>query len=173
MGWRAAPGHGMIRTMGGARPKRTTTPEIASRAFDVLVAGLVLLVVWPVRGAIGLTMGSPVLFRQQRAGRHGATFEFVKFRTMRTAQPGDDGPDADEARPTEVGGPLRATGLDGLPPLGENARGRDGPRRAPTAADPFPAPLLGLPCPPSRGAAGHHRVGPGPRTQRPDLGRPA
>jgi lipopolysaccharide/colanic/teichoic acid biosynthesis glycosyltransferase len=51
--------------------------------------GLVLLVVWPVLAAlvpaIRLTMDSPVLFRQQRAGRHGATFELLKFRTMRTA----------------------------------------------------------------------------------------
>ena len=48
-------------------------------------------------------MGSPVLFRQQRAGRDGATFELVKFRTMRTAEPGDDGPDTDEDRLTRLG----------------------------------------------------------------------
>ena len=42
-----------------------------------------------------------MLFRQQRAGWHGATFELVKFRTMRTAEPGDDGPDVDEARPRD------------------------------------------------------------------------
>lgn len=41
--------------MPAGRPTRTTTPEIASRAFDVVVAGLVLLVLlvmWPVLAAV-------------------------------------------------------------------------------------------------------------------------
>ena len=95
--------------------------EIASRAFDVLVAALVLLVTWPVLLAIALairvTMGSPVLFRQQRAGLDGATFELVKFRTMRTPEPGDDGPDTDADRLTRLGKLLRASSLDELPTL--------------------------------------------------------
>ena len=95
--------------------------EIASRAFDVVVAALVLLVTWPVLLAIALairvTMGSPVLFRQQRAGLDGATFELVKFRTMRTAEPGDDGPDTDAGRLTRLGKLLRASSLDELPTL--------------------------------------------------------
>jgi lipopolysaccharide/colanic/teichoic acid biosynthesis glycosyltransferase len=47
----------MIRTMGGELDgelggrRGTTTSEIA-RAFDVVVAGLVLLVVWPVLAAV-------------------------------------------------------------------------------------------------------------------------
>jgi len=112
--------------------------EIASRAFDVVVAGLVLLVAWPVLAvvalAIRLTMGAPVLFRQQRAGRNGTTFELVKFRTMRTAEPGDDGPDTDEARLTKLGKLLRATSLDELPTLVNVLRGEMslvGPRPLP------------------------------------------
>ena len=112
--------------------------EVASRAFDVVVAGLVLLVTWPVLVAVALairlTMGSPVMFRQQRAGRHGATFELVKFRTMRTAAPGDDGPDTDEARLTKLGKVLRATSLDELPTLVNVLRGEMslvGPRPLP------------------------------------------
>ena len=112
--------------------------EVASRAFDVVVAGLVLLVTWPVLVvvalAIRLTMGSPVMFRQQRAGRHGAPFELVKFRTMRTAAPGDDGPDTDEARLTKLGKVLRATSLDELPTLVNVLRGEMslvGPRPLP------------------------------------------
>jgi hypothetical protein len=44
----------MIRTVGGERdgqqggPRETTTSEIAWSVFDVVVAGLVPLVVWPV-----------------------------------------------------------------------------------------------------------------------------
>jgi lipopolysaccharide/colanic/teichoic acid biosynthesis glycosyltransferase len=91
MGWRTVPGRGMIRTVGGERDgqqcgqRGTTTSEIASKAFDVVVAGLVVLVAWPVLAAVApgirLTMGWPVLFRQRRAGRHAATFELMKFRT--------------------------------------------------------------------------------------------
>jgi glycosyltransferase involved in cell wall biosynthesis len=48
----------MIHTVGGERDgqqgdrRGTTTSDIASRAFDVVVAGLVLLVVWPVLAAV-------------------------------------------------------------------------------------------------------------------------
>jgi sugar transferase EpsL len=112
--------------------------EVASRVFDVVVAGLVLLVAWPVLAgvalAIRLTMGSPVMFRQQRAGRDGRTFELVKFRTMRTAEPGDDGPETDEARLTKLGKVLRASSLDELPTLVNVLRGEMslvGPRPLP------------------------------------------
>ena len=101
--------------------------EAASRAFDVVVAALVLAVTSPVIVGVALairaTMGSPVLFRQPRAGRDGETFEVVKFRTMRTAAPGDDGPDTDEARLTGLGRLLRATSLDELPTLVNVLRG--------------------------------------------------
>jgi lipopolysaccharide/colanic/teichoic acid biosynthesis glycosyltransferase len=112
--------------------------EAASRLFDVVVAGLVLLVAWPVLAAVALairlTMGSPVMFHQQRAGRDGTTFELVKFRTMRTAAPGDDGPETDEARLTRLGNVLRASSLDELPTLVNVLRGEMslvGPRPLP------------------------------------------
>jgi sugar transferase EpsL len=112
--------------------------DAASRALDLMVAVLVLAVTWPVLAVVALavraTMGSPVLFRQQRAGRHGRTFELVKFRTMRTAEPGDDGPDTDEARLTRLGKLLRATSLDELPSLVNVVRGEMslvGPRPLP------------------------------------------
>jgi len=99
----------------------------ASRVLDVVLGVLVLAVTWPVLLAVAVairaTMGSPVLFRQQRAGRDGGTFELVKFRTMRTAAPGDDGPETDEARLTRLGRLLRATSLDELPTLMNVLRG--------------------------------------------------
>jgi lipopolysaccharide/colanic/teichoic acid biosynthesis glycosyltransferase len=112
--------------------------EALSRVLDLVVAALVLALAWPVLLAIALairaTMGAPVLFRQQRAGRGGRTFEVVKFRTMRTAEPGDDGPDTDEARLTRLGKLLRATSLDELPTLVNVVRGEMslvGPRPLP------------------------------------------
>lgn len=101
--------------------------EAVSRALDVFVAAVLLAVAWPVLAVIALairvTMGSPVLFRQRRAGRAGQTFELVKFRTMRNAAPGADGPDTDAARLTRLGRVLRASSLDELPTLVNVLRG--------------------------------------------------
>jgi lipopolysaccharide/colanic/teichoic acid biosynthesis glycosyltransferase len=105
----------------------TTVSDTASRVLDVVISVAVLAVTWPVLAAVALavrvTMGSPVLFRQQRAGRGGGTFELVKFRTMRHPAPGDDGPDSDEARLTRLGRLLRATSIDELPTLVNVVRG--------------------------------------------------
>jgi sugar transferase EpsL len=105
---------------------------------DAAVAAVVLVAAAPVIAAIAvavrISMGSPVMFRQARAGRRGETFELVKFRTMRTAAPGDDGPDTDEARLTRLGKLLRATSLDELPTLINVLRGEMslvGPRPLP------------------------------------------
>jgi exopolysaccharide biosynthesis polyprenyl glycosylphosphotransferase len=55
-------------------------------AFDRVLAALILLVLSPFLGAIALailvTMGRPLLFRQERIGRDGHVFDMLKFRTM-------------------------------------------------------------------------------------------
>ena len=61
--------------------------ELRARyAIDRLVAVLALIGLSPlllaVALAVRLTMGSPVLFRQERLGRDGRTFDMLKFRTM-------------------------------------------------------------------------------------------
>jgi sugar transferase EpsL len=68
--------------------------------------------------AIRLTMGSPILFRQQRPGYKGQPFEVLKFRTMRE---GDDLPD--EERLTRLGVFMRQLSLDELPQLWNIIRG--------------------------------------------------
>jgi lipopolysaccharide/colanic/teichoic acid biosynthesis glycosyltransferase len=94
---------------------------LAKRALDVVGASLGLLVAAIPMAVIGialrLTMGSPVLFRQERPGRHGAPFTILKFRTMRAG----DGPDAE--RLTALGRRLRSTSLDELPELWNVLRG--------------------------------------------------
>jgi exopolysaccharide biosynthesis polyprenyl glycosylphosphotransferase len=66
-------------------PDRTVA-LLVKRVFDMSVATLAMLVGSPILLAIALAIrardGSPVLFRQQRIGLHGRTFQMLKFRTM-------------------------------------------------------------------------------------------
>jgi lipopolysaccharide/colanic/teichoic acid biosynthesis glycosyltransferase len=105
----------------GERPPCRVRRFRTSRFLDLAVAVPVLVVASPVivglAVLIRLRMGSPVLFRQARAGRGGEVFELAKFRTMRPAAPGDDGPESDGDRLTPLGRALRSTSLDELPTL--------------------------------------------------------
>jgi lipopolysaccharide/colanic/teichoic acid biosynthesis glycosyltransferase len=96
------------------------------RAFDLLFAVPVAVVSLPVQAVVAVavrrTMGSPVLFRQQRPGLHGEPFEMVKFRTMLAPAP-ERGLVEDADRLTRLGRVLRATSLDELPSLWNVVRG--------------------------------------------------
>lgn len=91
------------------------------RIIDILGAGLGLLLFSPVLAIvaykIGREMGSPVLFRQMRPGRHGKPFKMVKFRTMRDTIDTDGRPLPDAARLTKLGRFLRSSSIDELPEL--------------------------------------------------------
>jgi sugar transferase EpsL len=100
-----------------------------SRLLDLVVAVTALTLGAPIIAAVAVAirikMGSPVLFRQERAGQGGRTFELVKFRTMSVPKPGEEGfrPDTDEARLTKLGAILRSTSLDELPTMLNVLRG--------------------------------------------------
>ncbi|MCX7608536.1 MAG: sugar transferase [Anaerolineales bacterium] len=100
---------------------------LSKRLFDFFVALLLLIVLAPLLLLIALLVrikhGSPVIFRQQRAGYKGRPFWIYKFRTM-TDRTGPDGhllPD--EERLTPLGRFLRSTSLDELPELINVLRG--------------------------------------------------
>ena len=101
-------------------------------ALDRCGAALVLVLGAPVFAllalAVLLALGRPILFRQRRAGRHGAPFTLLKFRSMRAGE----APDA--ARLGLFGRWLRASALDELPQMVNVLRGEMslvGPRPLP------------------------------------------
>lgn len=97
------------------------------RLFDLVLAAVLLVVAGPVllvvAGLVRVFLGSPVLFRQQRPGLHGAPFEILKFRTMTDARGGDGQLLPDALRLTSFGRFLRASSLDELPELINILRG--------------------------------------------------
>lgn len=101
----------------------------AKRAFDVMAASAGLVALSPLLAAIAaavkLDSRGPVLFRQERVGRHFRPFRLLKFRTMvpdAEARGGQLTVGEDE-RITRVGRLLRRTKLDELPQLWNVVRG--------------------------------------------------
>jgi sugar transferase EpsL len=106
---------------------------------DVVIAGVGLMLLWPllclVAAAIRLTMGPPVLFREERSGLHGEPFTMVKFRTMTDERDQDGRLLPDPLRLTRIGAFFRRTSIDELPQLWSVLKGDMsiiGPRPLPT-----------------------------------------
>ncbi len=116
-------------TMNAASTSRTLWARGGKRAFDVPASAVLLLVLAPLllltALLIKVTGRGPIFFVQDRAGKDGAIFRLLKFRTMR----GDRTPDAKELVPlshpeiTPVGWLLRRLKIDELPQLANVARG--------------------------------------------------
>ncbi len=119
-------------------PPRSTLAM--KRALDIVVSGLMLTLLSPLLLAIALLIvvdsGTPVFFRQKRAGKDGAPFTMLKVRTRvidaeeRLAELVDleklDEPAfkiPDDPRITRAGKLLRRTSLDELPQLINVLRG--------------------------------------------------
>ncbi len=128
-----------VLSIGAHRLSRSS--RAAKRALDVAVAGLALVLMAPLLGLVALFVKcdsrGPVFFRQPRAGRGGAVFHLLKFRSMY--------PDADQRkveivaqndvddgvmfkihrdpRVTRVGRVIRRLSIDELPQLVNVLRG--------------------------------------------------
>ena len=94
---------------------------MAKRLFDVLLAGMGLLLSWPLLLLLAvwvrLDSPGPALYRQLRIGRGGVPFRIRKFRTMFVDAGGPPLTVGDDPRITRAGRVLRRTRLDELPQL--------------------------------------------------------
>jgi lipopolysaccharide/colanic/teichoic acid biosynthesis glycosyltransferase len=135
----ASPGYGGSSGPDGGDPDvvlsdatQGTYVRTVKPVFDRVVAALLLLGLAPVIAAlalaVGISMGRPVIFRQQRVGLGGELFTLWKFRTMRpdrrTSTVPYDGPERrlrhkteHDPRVTPVGAFLRKWSLDEIPQL--------------------------------------------------------
>jgi len=97
------------------------------RLMDILASSTILFLFGPVMilTSIGiyLSMGRPVLFRQQRPGLEGRIFTLMKFRTMHEGRDREGRLLPNERRVTPLGRILRHTSLDELPQLFNVLRG--------------------------------------------------
>ncbi|HZA50093.1 MAG TPA: exopolysaccharide biosynthesis polyprenyl glycosylphosphotransferase, partial [Myxococcaceae bacterium] len=102
---------------------------VLKRSFDMSVAVLALALSAPVMLVavilVKLSSRGPILYRQERMGMDGRTFEILKFRTMRIdAEPaGARMASKDDPRRTWVGAFLRRYSIDELPQLFNVLRG--------------------------------------------------
>jgi lipopolysaccharide/colanic/teichoic acid biosynthesis glycosyltransferase len=125
-----------------AAPRTRPAVDVMCRALDLVVAALMVIVLAPLLAAIAviikLDSPGPVLFRQQRVGRHRKRFQVAKFRTMQhnadhevhrdymlaLIESGMPAPKlAGDVRVTRFGNFLRRTSLDELPQLWNVLRG--------------------------------------------------
>lgn len=106
-------------------PEPMQTWELSlKRLFDLVVSMIILVLGFPIWILIGLAVfissHGPVIYRQNRVGRHGSTFVMFKYRTMRADAEESTGPvwaSPDDPRYTSIGRWLRKWRLDEIPQL--------------------------------------------------------
>ena len=91
------------------------------RTFDILASFFGLIILSPLLLVAGLLVRfsseGPVLFRQERTGRHGIPFTIYKFRTMFVDHGGSSVSVKGEKRITPIGTVLRKFKIDEFPEL--------------------------------------------------------
>lgn len=91
------------------------------RFIEIIIAFVGMIIGFPLMILLSLgvllSMGQPILFRQNRVGLHGESFELIKFRTMTDAKDDNGNLLSDTERTTPLGRFLRRSRLDELPEL--------------------------------------------------------
>ena len=97
---------------------------LVKRLIDIVLAAAALLVLLPLLPLVALAIWwedkGPPLYRQERMGLDGKSFQILKFRSMRIDAESSTGPIwavKGDSRRTHVGAFLRRTSLDELPQL--------------------------------------------------------
>jgi sugar transferase EpsL len=102
-------------------PRMSFYGTTGKRIFDVCFSAAGLVITLPLIAIVALviraTLGSPILFAQERPGLAGRPFVLYKFRSMTDARARDGELLADGSRLTRVGVWLRKLSLDELPQL--------------------------------------------------------
>jgi len=111
-------------------PVESFAYTVVKRAFDLLAASLGLVLLSPIFIAIAtvvkISSPGPILFRQERIGRHGKSFTLLKFRTMQCSSKSESDrlwTTKNDPRCTVIGAILRRFSLDELPQLLNVVRG--------------------------------------------------
>jgi lipopolysaccharide/colanic/teichoic acid biosynthesis glycosyltransferase len=122
----------------GRREKRSGGDSGVKRLLDILLALVVAVLFSPILALTALlvfaSLGSPVLFQQNRAGLEGRSFTLLKWRSMRNATDVHGRLLPDEQRVTRVGLIIRRFRIDELPSVINILRGElsfVGPRPLP------------------------------------------
>ncbi|MGQ8364684.1 TIGR03013 family XrtA/PEP-CTERM system glycosyltransferase [Glaciecola sp. 1036] len=107
--------------------------EIVDYWINVTLAILILLVTWPIMLITALIIyiddgyrtKAPILYKQERVGLNGATFNILKFRSMRpdAEKDGAKWASKNDSRVTSIGGFIRKYRIDELPQLLNVLRG--------------------------------------------------
>jgi len=103
---------------------------VIKRTFDIAASLVLLIATLPlilvVATLVAMESGAPIIYRQQRVGLGGRTFELLKFRSMRPDAEADGKPmwaKVGDPRITRLGSLLRRTRADELPQLLNVLRG--------------------------------------------------
>ena len=123
----------MVRALPLVRMRRTTVygwQRYVKRLTDILAAAVGLLLVSPVMVSTALAIrmfdGPHVLFRQERVGRDGRSFELLKFRSLKPASEQESETTwnvSHDKRMSRIGKIIRRTSIDELPQLINVLRG--------------------------------------------------
>jgi sugar transferase (PEP-CTERM system associated) len=103
---------------------------VIKRTFDIMASVVLLVTTLPLMIVVAILLalesGAPIIYRQERVGLGGRTFQLLKFRSMRPDAEADGKPmwaKVGDPRITKLGAMLRRTRADELPQLINVLRG--------------------------------------------------